>query len=154
MIETRQPEEVSPDSVLHSGANPIAKKSWPVLWWSFTFALLQSICTAVIAISGLRVLIGLSALAAAAGVRAPATGFHADIIRIPMMSLALVGAVVNLYVIWRIRRLRNQPSAQWRLSPVAPSKLRSERLQIALAVVTLLLLAAEWVAHQMMHRIP
>ncbi len=41
-------------------------------WSSIIFAILQSACTAVIAISGLRVAIGLSALAAAAGIHAPA----------------------------------------------------------------------------------
>ncbi len=58
---------------------------------SIVFAVLQSMCTAVIAISGLRVAIGLGALAAAAGVDAPARGFHQDAIRIPMMALALAG---------------------------------------------------------------
>ena len=123
-------------------------------WSSFAFAILQSACTAVIAISGLRVAIGLSALAAAAGIHAPARGFHQDAIRIPMMVLALLGALVNLYVIWRIRRLRSKPAAQWRVQPVSKKKLNSERLQIALSILTLLLLAAEWVIHPMIHRWP
>jgi hypothetical protein len=118
------------------------------------FALLQSACTAVIAISGLRVAIGLSALAAAAGIHAPARGFHQDAIRIPMMVLALLGALLNLYVIWKIRRLRNKPAAQWRVQPVSKKKLNSERFQIALSILTLLLLAAEWITHPMVHRIP
>ena len=130
------------------------RRSWIVLWTSFVFAFLQSVCTAVIAISGIRVAIGLSALAAAAGIHAPATGFHADTIRIPMMLLALAGSLLNLYVIWHIRRLRNRPAAQWRLKHLSPAKLRSERLQIALSIVTLILLAAEWITHPMIHRVP
>lgn len=122
--------------------------------WSIGFAILQSACTAVIAISGLRVAIGLSALAAAAGIHAPARGFHQDAIRIPMMVLALLGALVNLYVIWKIRRLRSRPAAQWRLQPVSKKKLNSERFQIALAILTLLLLAAEWITHPLVHRVP
>ncbi|HKW62417.1 MAG TPA: hypothetical protein VJN89_07730 [Candidatus Acidoferrum sp.] len=122
-------------------------------WSSFVFAVLQSACTAVIAISGLRVVIGLSALAAA-GIHAPARGFHQDAIRIPMMVLALLGAVINLYVIWKIRRLRNKPAAQWRVQPVSRKKLYSERFQIALSVLTLLLLAAEWITHPIIHRVP
>ena len=123
-------------------------------WSSFAFAILQSACTAVIAISGLRVAIGLSALAAAAGIHAPARGFHQDAIRIPMMALAFFGAVLNLYVIWKVRRLRGRPGAQWRVQPVSKKKLNSERLQIALAILTLLLLAAEWITHPMVHRWP
>lgn len=123
-------------------------------WSSLVFAILQSACTAVIAISGLRVAIGLSALAAAAGIHAPARGFHQDAIRIPMMSLAFLGAVINLYVIGKVRRLRNKPAAQWRMQPVSKKKLNSERFQIVLSILTLLLLAAEWVTHPMVHRVP
>jgi MFS family permease len=123
-------------------------------WSSIVFAILQSACTAVIAISGLRVAIGLSALAAAAGIHAPARGFHQDAIRIPMMLLAFIGAIINLYVIGKLRRLRNKPAAQWRMQPVSKKKLNSERFQIVLAILTLLLLAAEWITHPMIHRVP
>jgi hypothetical protein len=123
-------------------------------WSGIVFALLQSACTAVIAFSGLRVAIGLSALAAAAGIHAPAHGFHQDAIRIPMMVLAFLGAVTNLYVIWKVRRLRSRPASQWRQQPLTKKKLNSERFQIALSVLTLLLLAAEWITHPMVHRVP
>jgi hypothetical protein len=122
-------------------------------WSSIIFAVLQSACTAIIAISGLRVAIGLSALAAAAGIHAPARGFHQDAIRIPMMALALLGAVINLFVIWKVRNLRSKPAAQWRQQPVSKKKLNSERFQIALSILTLLLLAAEWFTHPMLHRV-
>src|SRR6266704_4895940 len=123
-------------------------------WSSIVFAVLQSACTAVIAISGLRVAIGLSALAAAAGINAPAHGFHQDAVRIPMMVLAFLGAVINLYVVGKLRRLRSKPAAQWRQQPVPKKKLNSERFQIALSILTLLLLAAEWITHPLVHRVP
>jgi len=105
-------------------------------------------------ISGVRVVIGLTALAAAAGLHTPAHGFHADIIRVPMMAIALIGSVLNLYVIWKVRRLRNRQSAQWRQKPLSSKKKRSERLQIALSLLTLVLLAAEWITHPLVHRVP
>jgi hypothetical protein len=123
-------------------------------WSAVLFAILQSACTSVMAISGVRVAIGLSALAAAAGIHAPAHGFHQDAIRIPMMLLAFFGAVINLYVIGKVRRLRSKPAAQWRQQPVTKRKLNSERFQIALSILTLLLLAAEWITHPMVHRVP
>ena len=123
-------------------------------WSSIVFAILQSACTAIIAISGLRVAIGLGALAAAAGIHARAHGFHQDAIRIPMMVLALLGAVLNLYVVGKVRRLRSRPAAQWRQQPVTKTKLNSERFQIALSILILLLLAAEWITHPMVHRVP
>jgi hypothetical protein len=123
-------------------------------WSSLIIAVLQSLCTAVLAVSGIRVLIGLTALAAAAGVDAPAKGYHSDAIRIPMMALALAGSLLNLYLVWHIRRLRNRPAAQWRLGPVSAKRLASERLQIILSIVTLLLLAAEWITHLLLHHPP
>jgi hypothetical protein len=119
------------------------------------FIVLQSACTAVIAVSGIRVAIGLSALGAATfGIHAPAHGFHRDAIRIPMMIAASAGSLINLYVIWRIRTLRARPSSQWRVQPVSPKRRRSELFQIALSIVSLALVAAEWITHPMVHRVP
>ncbi len=100
------------------------KRTWIVGVTGLAFIVLQSACTAVMAISGIRVIIGLSALAAAAGLHRPAAGFHADAIRIPMMLIAVVGSLVNLYVIWRIRSLRTRASSQWRAQPVPANKVR------------------------------
>jgi hypothetical protein len=126
-------------------------RSWMVGITSFFFILLQSACTAVMAISGVRVIIGLSALAAAAGLHRPASGFHADAIRIPMMVIAVAGSFINLYVIWRIRSLRSRPSSQWRTTPATPKQKRSEAFQIVLAVITLALVLAEWITHRIIH---
>lgn len=131
-----------------------AKPNWLVTLTSFGFIVLQSACTAVMAISGVRVVIGLSALAAAAGVHRPASGFHQDAIRIPMMIIAVVGSVVNLYVIWRIRSLRNRPASQWRITPPTAKTLWSERFQIALAMLTLVLVTAEAATHHIIHHLP
>jgi hypothetical protein len=119
---------------------------------SFLFALLQSLCTAVLTISGIRVAIGLTALAAASGVYAPARGFHQDAIRIPMLILASAGAIVNLAVLAWIRHLRSRPSAQWRRRELTAKEKRSERLQVALAILTLVLVGLETWTHPMVHR--
>lgn len=150
----QDPAEISQGSTEASRPKMLSVNASLLNWSGIVFALLQSACTAVIAISGLRVAIGLSALAAAAGIHAPAHGFHQDAIRIPMMVLAFLGAVLNLYVIGKVRRLRSRPASQWRQQPVTKKKLNSERFQIALSVLTLLLLAAEWITHPMVHRVP
>jgi len=115
-------------------------------------ALAQSLCTAVLTVSGIRVAIGLSALAAASGIYAPAKGFHQDAIRIPMLILATVGAVVNLAVLAWIRHLRNRPSAQWRRRERSAQDKRSEKLQVAMAILTLALVGLETWTHPMVHR--
>jgi hypothetical protein len=145
----------SPNSATASAEAPLGRPPWLVSVTSFLFIVLQSACTAVIAISGVRVAIGLSALAEATfGIHAPAHGFHRDVIRIPMMIAASLGSVVNLYVIWRIRTLRARPASQWRVQAVSPKQRRSELFQIVLAIVTLALVAAEWITHPVVHRVP
>jgi hypothetical protein len=119
---------------------------------SLVLALLQSLCTAVLTVSGIRVAIGLSALAAASGIYAPARGFHQDAIRIPMLILASAGAILNLAVLAWIRRLRSLPSAQWRRREISAKEKRSERLQVTLAVLTLILVGLETWTHPMVHR--
>jgi formate hydrogenlyase subunit 3/multisubunit Na+/H+ antiporter MnhD subunit len=116
-------------------------------------ALAQSLCTAVLTISAVRVAIGLSALAAASGIYAPAKGFHQDAIRIPMLILATAGSVVNLAVVAWIRHLRNRPSAQWRKRDRSAQEKRSEKLQVAMALLTLVLVGLETWTHPMVHRI-
>jgi hypothetical protein len=148
-------EQTLGDGKQTSAPNDSLSSRLKLLGWSgILFAILQSACTAVIALSGVRVAIGLSGLAAAAGIHAPAAGFHQDAIRIPMMVLALLGALINLFVVWKIRNLRGKPASQWRQQPVTKKKLNSERLQIALSILTLFLLAAEWMTHPMIHRVP
>jgi heme/copper-type cytochrome/quinol oxidase subunit 2 len=119
---------------------------------SLLFALLQSACAAVIAISGIRVAIGLTALAAASGTYAPARGLHQDAIRIPMLWVAALGAIVNLLVLAWIWHLRARPAAEWRRREIGAKERRSEILQVALAVVTLILVGLEVWTHPMVHR--
>jgi len=129
-------------------------RRWAVSISSLFFIVLQSLCSFVIAVSGVRVLIGLGALAAVtAGAQAPAAGFHRSEIRIPMMILAVAGSFLNLYVIWRIRSLRKRPSAQWRQRPISRRGIWGENAQITLAVLTLLLVAAEFFSHLYIFRL-
>jgi hypothetical protein len=135
-------------------SNDRGVRRWAVGLTSFAFIVLQSACALIMALSGVRLIIGLGALAAVAvGARESATGFHQDAIRIPMMTLAVLGACINLYVIWRIRSLRKRPSSQWRQQPISRRRLRGERAQIALAIVTFVLVAAELLSHHYIFRL-
>jgi uncharacterized membrane protein YeaQ/YmgE (transglycosylase-associated protein family) len=112
-------------------------------------ALLQSVCTAVLTINSVRIGIGLAALAASTVI--PLHRFHRDAIRIPMLAIAILGAVVNLLILAWVRHLRNRPEAQWRRREIGPKQMRSEKLQVALAVLTLVLVAVEESIHVMLH---
>jgi hypothetical protein len=119
---------------------------------SLFFILLQSACTAFMALSGLRLLVGVGSLAAAVAGTRFLGSIHGEAIRIPMEIFAVAGSVVNLYAIWRVRSLRARPSSQWRVGPLNPRKKRAESIQIALAVLTLLLVGVEWAFHIYLHR--
>ena len=137
--------------VTASGAEAAKGPYWIIGLTSLLFILLQSACTAVMAISGLRLLIGISSLAfAVSGVKILAS-IHGNAIRVPMEMLAVGGSIVNLYVIWRIRTLRARPSSKWRVEAAPPAKKRAESIQIALAILTLMLVAAEWTIHIILH---
>ena len=123
------------------------RRSWMVAASSFLFAVLQSACTAVIAISGLRLLIGLTSLTAASLLPGFIFTIHADRIRVPMLIVAVIGSVANLYVLWRIRSLRARPASQWRAQPITAKQRRSERLQVVLSVLTLVLVVVESAIH-------
>jgi hypothetical protein len=119
---------------------------------SFAFALMQSICTAGLTISGVRLAIGLTAFALAGSAYAPLRWFHQDAIRIPMLVLAALGAIVDLLVLAWIRHLQSQPAAQWRRREKTEKELRSQRIQVAIALVTLLLVGLETWTHAVMVR--
>ena len=136
-------------------ASPIADASpksreW-LGWSSFFFALLQSVCTFFATVNGLRLAIGIGALALTGTERSMVRWLHTDAIRLPMISLALLGTLLNLLVLWQIRRLRARPSAQWRQKPVSAGKIRMERVQWVLSVVTLGLIAVEEYWHFRWH---
>lgn len=114
---------------------------------SFVFSVLQSVCTFFAALDGLHFLIGAGALAAATQVGIRWDYMHRDWIRIPMLAFALGGALLNLVILRRIRRLRNHPAAQWRQRPVPASKIWMERVQFLLSWITLALLGLEQMLH-------
>ena len=123
------------------------RRSWIIGLTSFAFVLLQSACSAVMALSGLRLLIGVGSLAAAGSLTHLLDAIHGGRLRIPMTILALIGTFVNLYVIWRVRSLRARASSQWRKTTLHPEKKRNETIQLWISFMTLGLLIVEWIAH-------
>jgi len=131
------------DSTLDRTSDVRNRTRFFIGWGSLLFALLQSICTFFAVMSGLRVGIGISSLVLATSAAKAIDAFHEDWLRVPMILLAVAGAVLNLVVLWQIRRLRRNPAAQWRMQPVSAGRLRMERVQMVLSVVTLVLVFLE-----------
>jgi hypothetical protein len=125
----------------------VSRFKW-IGWSSLFLALVQSVCTIFVALSGLRLLLGAATFGAAIGVMKIADErIHIDAVRIPMVIFALVGAVFNLAALWQVRRLRGRAASAWRQKPVSRSKFASEKVQLALSVLTLILLAVESYYH-------
>jgi hypothetical protein len=117
-------------------------------WSSLFLAVVQSVCTIFVALSGLRLLLGAAAFGAAVGVMKFADQkIHIDAVRIPMVMFALVGAVFNLVALWQVRRLRGRAASAWRKKTVSRSKFASEGVQLTLSVLTLILIAVESFYH-------
>jgi hypothetical protein len=132
-------------------APPTGRTGRVIAWSSFLFALLQSLCTFFAAANGLRFAIGIGALVVGATAGKVLDWFHSDVIRLPMVGLALFGSLLNLLVLWQVRRLRARPAAAWRVRPVSASKMRMEWVQFGLSVVTLVLIAVEEYWHLRWH---
>lgn len=133
---------VSPQPAQH------AAKRIVLTWGSLVLAAAESICLAVVGLSGVRVAIGLTSLIAASG---PATGFHRNAIRIPLLAIGTMGAVLSLLLLWNEHRLRSNPSAAWRIQPYTKSQKRQRLLQLWLAILTLLMVAGEVITHPWFH---
>ena len=73
-------------------------------WSGLFLAFIQSVCGAFLALHGIRLLIGIGAVVLASSAWKLAERLHADVIRVPMMLNALVGALINLTALWQVRR--------------------------------------------------
>ena len=117
---------------------------------SFGLAAVQAVCAAAVFVSGISTALGFSTLIAASAA-GPATGFHANRFRIPMLAIAGAGALVNLFLFWNAERMRRNPAARWRQRPLTRKERLEKWIQVGTSVLTLLLIAGELLAHPLFH---
>jgi len=96
-------------------------------------------------------LMGISLFVAFSGLMRLAVAIHADWIRLPMIGVALAGALLNLWVLARLRRLRANPASAWRRHPADTKQLHREKIQLYVALVTIALVALEAGLHLHYH---
>ena len=119
-------------------------------WASLALAAVQAICVAAVALSSVRVLLGMTSLLAA-GAAGPAQGFHRNALRLPVLWIAGILAVLNLLLLWNENRIRRNPSARWRLQPLTSRQRRGRWMQLGTSVASLVLILAEVVSHPWFH---
>jgi hypothetical protein len=141
----------SQESAIPLVPDELARNRGVIAWSSFLFALLQSICGAIVAIDGLRIAIGIGALALSTGAGAAMVRFHSDAIRIPMVVIALLGSLLNLAILMHVRHLRHRPASQWRQKPLSLHQKRTELAQLLLSLATLILIGVEEYLHLSLH---
>jgi len=134
-----------------TSSKPLTSKSRTgiiVVGSAFLFSILQSVCTAVVAINGVRLMLGIGSLAMTVGLGATLDRFHEITwLRLMLLFGALFGSLLPLAVQLHAWRLRNRPAAQWRRQPRTNKQKRSDAIQIALSVLTLVLVAIEEYLH-------
>jgi len=111
---------------------------------SFLFSVLQSVCTAVATINGVRLALGLGSLAMTVGLGAELDRFHEITwLRLVLLIGAVLGSTLTLGVQVQAWRLRNRAAAQWRRQPRSRKQRRMDTFQVSLSIVTLLLVVVE-----------
>jgi len=151
MMEAQGQRYASPLSVKTEGDNPLSSGTIPavsIAGTSLLFSVLQSICTAIVTLNGVRLAIGVGSLAMTAGLDSTLQHFHQITwLRITLLVGALSGSLVTLGIVLQARHLRNRPAARWRLRPLTPRQRRLELLQTSLSVLTLILVGIEEYLH-------
>jgi hypothetical protein len=116
-------------------------------WGAFFLATIEAVCLFVVTAG--RTGIALSAISAS--VTGWITFLHRDIFRIPALLLAIIGSVLNLWILWRSHRLRNSPSAVWRKRPLTAKERWRISIVLVLSVLTLFTAAFEIHLHRLIH---
>ena len=84
---------------------------------------------------------------AATGLVLQASWLHSERVRLPLLALATIGSVFNLFALRNARRLRRKPEAQWRIKPLRfRDKLRNG-IVFSASVLTLFMVLSELVLH-------
>ena len=116
-------------------------------WGSLILASVEAICVFSVAAAKAGILLG--------GTAAIFTGWavwlHRDVIRIPVLLVAIAGAGFNLYLLSKRRRLRNSAAAAWRKRPLSKRERLKTQLVFWLSVLTLIMAATEIYLHRLLH---
>lgn len=114
---------------------------------SLFFATVEAVCVFVVSANGVAALVGSSGIVVAEGARV----FHQAAIRLPLLGLATVIAVFNLWILLKAWRLRRARTAQSDIHPLVASARRQIALIAVLSILTLVLVGAELFVHHKLH---
>src|SRR6266852_2652352 len=136
--------EPSSETIKNNQASSTVTPPLSRSWGALALAVLEALCVFAVAMARAGFVLGGSSAVVASW----ANFFHRDIFRIPALLLATVGALINLYLLWNARRLRNAPAAAWRKRPRTSRERWRIGLVFWLSVLTLATVAAEVYFHR------
>jgi hypothetical protein len=110
-------------------------------------AAIEAVCLFFVTANGLVLLLGGASISLAQG----AVLFHSAAIRLPLLSFATLGALLNLWLLFNARRLRRASSARWRRRPLDQKERRRFVIVGTLSIITLLVVATELFLHHRLH---
>ena len=114
---------------------------------SLFLATVEAVCVFVVSANGVAAIVGSSGIVLAESARI----FHQAAIRLPLLSLATLIAVFNLWMLLKAWRLRRTSAAQGGSRPLPPSERRRIALIAVLSILTLFFVGAELFVHHKLH---
>lgn len=114
------------------------------------FAILGAPCAAIALVGPLAVILGLGAVFAALSTHV-LSFLDTDPIRIPLMTLATLGALANLYTVWYANRARQKAVDDDRFVPLTRLERRRAFAVVAMGCLTMTFVLFELVAHAYYH---
>jgi len=115
---------------------------------SAVFAILGAPCAAYAILGPWAVALGISGLF---GATSALWFFDADAVRFPLLGLATLGAVANLYAVWHAKALGRQAEAKGQFVALTKRERRRSLWVVGASVLTLGLAAFEVIAHIIFH---
>lgn len=116
-------------------------------WMTLIISIVEAVCVFTVAAAKTGLVFGSAAVALTGWT----LSLHQDVIRIPLLLVAIVGSLINLYLLLKAHRLRTAPSAAWRKRPLTAREHWRIALVFSLSVVTLALGITEIYFHRLFH---
>ena len=133
----------------HSGIGERAPRRGVSLG-AILFAVLGAPCAAVALVGPLAIVLGLGAVFASLSTHV-LSFLDADPVRIPLLTVATLGALANLYTVWYGHRARKTAAADDRFVELTRVERRRAFTVVAMACLTLIFVVFELVAHAYFH---
>jgi hypothetical protein len=110
---------------------------------SLMVASIEALCAFLLVLSKFGLLVAFTSFLSSVII----SRYHADWVRVPVLSAAFVSAAINVFVLWNWNRLRKAPAAAWRKRRLSVRQQWRVAVVIVTSVATIALVVAEFCIH-------